>query len=38
MLEAVQKTKGKTYQEITKAQTHRAVVVAEEDILRCISL
>ena len=34
MLEAIQKATGKTYQEITKAQTQRAVVVGDEDINR----
>ena len=34
MLEAIQKACGKTYQEITKAQTQRAVVVGDEDITR----
>jgi hypothetical protein len=34
MLEAIQKATGKTYQEITKAQTQRAVVVGDEDITR----
>ena len=34
MLEAIQKATGKSYQEITKAQTQRAVVVGDEDITR----
>ena len=34
MLEAIQEATGKTYQEITKAQTQRTVVVGEEDINR----
>ena len=34
MLEAIQKACGKTYQEITKAQTQRAGVVGDEDITR----
>ena len=34
MQEAVQKAIGKSYQEITKAQTQRAVVVGDEDINR----
>ena len=33
MLEAVQKATGKTYQEITKAQTHRAVMAAGVECL-----
>ncbi len=34
MLEAIQKATGRSYQEITKAQTQRAVVVGDEDINR----
>ncbi len=34
MLEAIQKATGKSYQEITKAQTQTAVVVGDEDINR----
>jgi hypothetical protein len=34
MLAAIQEACGKTYQEITKTQTQRAVVVAEEDVNR----
>ena len=34
MLEAIQTVTGRSYQEITKAQTQRSVVVAEEDITR----
>ena len=34
MLEAVKTATGRTYQEITKAQTQRAVVVGEDDINR----
>ena len=34
MLEAIQSATGKSYQEITKSQTQRTVVVAEEDINR----
>ena len=34
MLEAIQKATGKSYQEITKAQTQRTVVVGDEDINR----
>ena len=34
MQEAIQKAIGKSYQEITKAQTQRAVVVGDEDINR----
>ena len=34
MLTAIQESCGKTYQEITKAQTQRAVVVGDEDITR----
>ena len=34
MLEAIQTVTGRSYQEITKAQTQRSVVVAEEDINR----
>ena len=34
MLEAIQKVTGKSYQEITKAQAQRAVVVGDDDINR----
>ena len=34
MLEAIQKATGRSYQEITKAQTQKAVVVGDEDITR----
>ena len=34
MLEAIQKATGRSYQEITKAQAQRAVVVGDEDINR----